>query len=63
MGNGDQRVIVMMIPHNDGALFLADLAVTVSYAKACFLYSQSFPRDIHHLIFKIFTQASAMPFA
>jgi uncharacterized protein (DUF305 family) len=34
MGNGDQQVIVMMIPHHVGALFLADLAVIVSYAKA-----------------------------
>ena len=44
MGYGDQQVIVMMIPHHDGALFLVDLAVTVSYAKACYLYCQSFPR-------------------
>ena len=44
MGCGDQPFIVMMIPHHDGALFLADLVVTVSYAKACYLYYQSFPR-------------------
>jgi uncharacterized protein (DUF305 family) len=33
MGYGDQQFIVMMIPHRDGAMFIADFSVIIPRRK------------------------------